>query len=504
MDTYNINKILRPKLLLIYFLLLAGLYLFSLWQREADIDDAWIGEHAYWLAKEGHARSELMRGITQQEDYLVVHHKLLTLHGALFIKLFGFSLYSLKSVSLAYFFAFGIMFYYYSVKKKKIAHRGQLILCALILLTFPWVFKYSFVYRPEMMIMAMTFASWILLEEIVEGSSHRWISAVAAGMLGGLCFAAHLNGIVVAGAGFILLILNRKWVPSLAFGLAALAGMAVYFYDFNASYGWSFWWMQFSESPALDSLPETNPLIQSLLNLANEHKRFFHDPMIASFSIFILFSLFAGFKLLLHKRKNMLLYTFLLALLLGLSAVHKSRQYLLVYFPFLAIMASDVYYSYFLRDRQANFFDRWRNKKAISALLILFLFGYLSSGLFYNLRYSQEKFNVKDNELITEKYVTEDPENINIVAPMTFIFNEIEKFGRIQSDVCYVELQKEDPTVIGAGFLERTKAFDIRYIILSGYFRERLGWEHPELVHIPEDFEIISGSDDAYLVIRRK
>jgi hypothetical protein len=87
---------------------------------------------------------------------------------------------------------------------------------------------------------------------------------------------------------------------------------------------------------------------------------------------------------------------------------------------------------------------------------------------------------------------------------MTFIFNEIENYRRIQSEVCYTEFQKTDSTVSGAGFLERTKSFDIRYIILSKYYREKLGWEHPDNLKIPSEFEVISSNDDKYLVIRRK
>ena len=81
-------------------------FIYSLFIRNVDIDDAWLGEHAYWLAKEGHARSELMRGWFLQEVRLLIHHKLMTLLGMVFIKFFGFSVYTLKSVSLLYFALF--------------------------------------------------------------------------------------------------------------------------------------------------------------------------------------------------------------------------------------------------------------------------------------------------------------------------------------------------------------------------------------------------------------
>jgi hypothetical protein len=497
------KNLLKRSFLLPVMLLLVALYLYSLWQREADIDDAWIGEHAYWLATEGHARSELMRGVTMQEEYLVVHHKLLTLHGAAFIKLFGFSLPALKSVSLVYFLLFLALFVCFFRKEKK--NRPANTWFGLILLfSFPWVFKYSFVFRPEIMVMTLTFAGWLMLEKALHSARKAWLPSLLAGVLAGLCFATHLNGVIVAVAGFIFLLAYKRFIPAILFGLGALAGTLPYFYDLNSAYGWELWWYQLSQSPALDSLPEVHPLLQPLVNLLNEHKRFFHDPKIAFFSLFMIYSIIFGFKWLKRHRQPMLLYTLLLALLLGLTAMHKSRQYLLVYFPFLVIMISDVYLNYFNVERNKELQTGWRSRKASGIMLVVLLLIFIATGFYYNLVYSLNKFSPKENSRIVREYITETPSKLNIVAPMTFIFNEIENFNRIQSEVCYVEMQKADPSIHGNGFLERTKSFDIRYIILSDFYRKRLGWDDPWKTDLPTDFEIISKKDDKYLIIRRR
>ena len=72
------KKILIPSLFLF-----TAVFLYSLWERIPDIDDAWIGEYAYWFAKDGYVHSELMRGINMQETNFVVHHKLFNLNGAI-------------------------------------------------------------------------------------------------------------------------------------------------------------------------------------------------------------------------------------------------------------------------------------------------------------------------------------------------------------------------------------------------------------------------------------
>jgi hypothetical protein len=498
----KISKILNSNLLIIWLVLLAGLYAFSLWERQADPDDAWIGEHAYWLAKDGHAHSELMRGITNQEDYLVVHHKLLNLQGALFIRIFGFSLYTLKSVSLLYFALFAFLLFYYLRHTKRITGKGQITLTFLLLLTFPWLFKFSFVYRPEVMIMALTFASWICLEKVIEGRRNMLLNSLIAGLLGGLCFSTHLNGIIVAAAGFLLLLINRKYSPALMFASGALATASLYFYDFTETYNWNYWVYQLTQSPALDSIPTAHPLLRPFINLANEHQRFFHNPMIIFFSAFMIFSLVIGFRLLKSRWRNMLLYTTLLALLLGMVAAHKARHYLLIYIPFVMIMIADVAY-YILMNNKNEHLNGWRGKKWSGIILAILLLAFLLSGLFYNFSYSREKFRPGDNARLTARYISEDPATINIVAPMTFIFNEIERYNRIQADLCYYEMSKSDPAITGIGFLEKTKEFDIRYIILSPFERIRLGWDKPGSLKLPEDYVILSEEDDENLVIKR-
>lgn len=504
MNTRWSDIVLHRRVLAIALLVMASLYLYSLWHRDADIDDAWIGEHAYWLAKDGHARSELMRGITGQEEYLIVHHKLLTLHGALFIDTFGFSLYSLKAVSLTYFLLFLVLLWFYLSRVVQMKNGQQWLLIALVLISFPWIFKYSYVYRPEVMIMTLAFGNWILLEKCLgPGGGKKWLYAIAAGVLSGLCFTAHLNGIVVAGAGFLLLLLNRKWTASLAFAMGAGIGMTVYLYDFNPTYGWDYWWYQFSESPALDSLPDVSPFLQPFLNLMNEHQRFFHNPMIAFFSVFMLFGLIIGYRRLVETHKNMLVYVALLAALLGLSAMHKSRQYILVYFPFLVIMISDVYVSYFKSARCEHSFSGWRGNGFVRFLLLVAFAAYIISGFYYNLTYSRKKIYPEENRRIAAHFIPEDSHDIRIIAPMSFIFNEIENFKSIQSEVCYTEMQKSDPKIYGHGFLERTKSFDIRYIILSSQYINKLGMQGTENESLPAGFEVLSDAGDDYLVIKR-
>ncbi len=467
----------RKWLLTVLFLLVLT-YLASIPGRSPDIDDAWIGEHAYWLNEAGYVKSELMRGITDQEDYLIISHKLLVLHGAAFIELFGFSLYSLKSVSLIYFIIFLFIFYYYAVRIRKILSFNEWLFSMILFFSFPWIFKYSFLFRPEIMIMTFAFTSFIFLENYLKKGRGSAVYLIPAGLVSGLAVATHLNGVVVTGAGFLLLLLNRKWTGSIIFGIFSVVTISIYFFDFNADYSFSWWYYQFSSNPALDSINGIPAYLQPLVNLLKEHQRFFHNPKIIIFSALLIVTLFVGGKRIWKDYPRLSLFTLLLFILTAMTAVHKSRQYMLVYFPFLVIMISKVFS--WMHQRDISKF-KVGSQKTISILLYALIIIFIGGSAYYNFQLTLNKFNPVANEQITNKYLgQENLEGTNIIAPMTFIFNEIEDLGRIHGEVCYTELQKEDPGIYGSGFLKKANDFDIEFIYLTPYYRHQLGMDDYE------------------------
>ena len=128
--------ILSRRFLLPVLVFFVAVFLYSLWGRPPDIDDAWIGVDAYTLARDGRVHTDLMAGINGQEEFFVVHHKLLNLQGAAFIKIFGFSLYTLKSVSLLYFLFFLTLFGFYTTKWKKRFDHTDLLFALVLLFAF--------------------------------------------------------------------------------------------------------------------------------------------------------------------------------------------------------------------------------------------------------------------------------------------------------------------------------------------------------------------------------
>jgi len=495
-------RYLKPKYLKPVFIVFALLYLYSLWGRIPDIDDGWIGELAYWLAEDGQVRSELMRGITQQEDKFVVSNKLFVLLGSLSIDVFGFSLYALKSVSLVFFVIFLFLFSTYTLKWKQIFNKQDLLLAFILLAVFPWTFKYSFLFRPEMLLMTVGFLAYIFLEKFLDGKKRKTGYLLLSGLLFGLAMSAHLNGLILASAAAVLLIWNKKYLAVIWLTLAALVGFLPYFFDMTSSTDFELWRHQFFDSPSLDSL-QTGPFwLKPAINLLNEHMRYFHNLQIIAFSVFLMITLAAGARGMFKTYPTLSRFALLVALFTGLIAMHKSRQYILLNFPYMLILITLT----FKKLNQGTLTD-WpvnteKRKAFFQKILLVLLLTFLVISTVFNVRYAIQKFSPEQNRILADTYAGEESQRMNVIAPMTFIFNEIENFNRIQGEVCYIEFQKADPTVKGEGFLKKADEYDIDLIMISPFYQQILGISAFKPGMNKGSYRVIDKTDDL-LVLKR-
>lgn len=476
------------RLLFAFLLIQIGFYIYSLAGREPDIDDAWIGEPAYWMLKDGHARSELMRGWTNQNERILIHHKLITLIGYGVMKVFGFSLYSLKAVSLFFYILFLGAFYYITVLKRKLLNRRQFLIAVLIFFTFHYTFKFSFIFRPEITMMFLTFIAFFVLESSIKKEKYSIIKAGLSGMLSGLVAVAHLNGIAVITAGGILLLINRKWKQIIPYTLGSIIGFGLYFYDFSKNYGFSFWKSQLFQSVLGESSEKANVFLYMANSFLKEHMRFFHDGSIIGFSLLFLLMFIAGYKYIKSNHRIMLQYTVILMIVVALLFTQKSRQYILIYLPFLVIFLSVTIDKWlFSRPELSDWIYLRGWKITVIAVIMVFVIG----SDYYNYRSAKDKFNPELVRTIIKSNIKEKTSELKIVAPMEFIFNEILYFESIQGERLYTTLQQFDKSIKGSGFLEKARTFNIDYIILSEPYIENLGMDELRKDEILSDYRLI-------------
>jgi hypothetical protein len=483
----------KNHIIILLLAIVSLLYIFSLFHRVVDIDDAWDGDFAYWQAKLGYVKSELMHGWAQQEIRLICHHKLLTLQGAFVINTFGFSLFNLKAISLIYFLLF--LFIYYKHTYKKILPPFYFYLSLLLFISNALMFRFSFVFRPELALMTLGFISYLFLDKALKQQNGLGL-VVLSGLFAGIGVATHLNGIIFIIAGGLLLFINKKYLYGIIFGVAALPAAAIYFYDFTSTYNLQFWFNQISEITTDESLSNMPAGISNLVNLLNEHLRFFHSPIEISFSLLFIATLFLTYKNL-QTHKNLVIYAAILVIFLGLISVHKGSKYAIVYLPYLMIILATSLNFLFDQKQSKNI----RFQKNSLSLATILLVVYLFINIFYDVKLSIKKFYASENREFVTKYIHEKTNNLKIVAPIGFIFNEITNFESIQASQCYTDMDKTNKLIYKQGFLDLTKKFERDYIILSEEFINRLGLSDFTVSDFQlNGFEVITKSNDLLIL----
>lgn len=480
----------------IVFLLLCLLFLYSLPGRRLSVDDAWLGEHAWYQAHEGHVRSELMHGITRQDERVLVHHKLLTLHGSAVISLFGFTLPALKSISLAYFLLFVALAGWYLVRRRSLLTPDEFLLFLLLLFAHPLLFDLAFVFRPEVPMMFYGFLSYLLLAESLEtGKGRAWL-VLASGAAAGLCTGLHLNGVIFLLAGFVLLLVRRRYLFTLFLSAGFIVTAALYFYDFTGEYGFSFWFAQITGSPFHERTADYFGWKTILLSVFGEHLRWFHSPVESSLSLLLIVALLTGWKRLKGMR-NLAVYTLVLVVGMGLVAIYKTSKYMVVYLPFVVWMILVV-----LKEASSESEQRGSRHIRIGWLLLIVLLIYLGIAAWFDVSLVRQKFSAAPHRAVTERYFRGRSERMTIVAPMGFVFNEIGRYKAIRSTLLYEEWLKVDPAWYGTGLLSRLNDDGVEALVLDGEAQKAFGLGGLTPDSITSGYRV-TGREPGWLILER-
>jgi hypothetical protein len=329
-----LRRSLFPRLVGVGLLAVAGLTLASLVHRSVYIDDAWLGERAWWLAREGVVRSELFGDVLDYGERMFVFHKLFALSGAVFIGLFGWSLYTLKAVSLVSFAGFLALLWPYC---RRFEARGVFAVTTLILLAHGLVARHVFIYRPEIMLMAIGFGSFALLRSFLEDG--RRGALLGGAVLAGLCVLTHLNGLTFIAAGVFLLLVRRGPRPAVMFGLVASAVGALYLADAALVGKVPTLWRQLLTDPMLvQRFPDAGSRLTGLLS---EHQRYFHSRAEIAFSVLVVVVLAVTGRATELRKSPLVPFALALAGSLAVLAPDKQAYYAIPILPYLALLTAE-------------------------------------------------------------------------------------------------------------------------------------------------------------------
>ncbi len=407
------------------WLLLLAVLLFvaSFYQRVLHGDEAWIGEQAYWAAKDGIVRSELFDGFLGAGTRQWVYHWLFVWQAAGVIRLVGWSSLVLKLISLAYLGVFVLICrphlrHYLTSVAARCLFWAVLLLNALVV-------EYGFVFRPEVMLMCLGFGSWILLQRWLHSAQPRWYHVVLAAALAGLAAATHLNGLIYLMAGTGLLLWRRQWKGATLFAGVGGAVFAMYFLDVLVHNAWGTYFHQFA--PAIDGNESGNGFALVLRALA-EHKRFFHSPLEAALSLLVLTAAVVLYRSRWRTPRltDATLYLLLLVAALAALSQGKTTKYLVLYMPHLCLLVA-VGFEHLPRR------TGWER----AVLVVVLGFYTIVNSVHTGLLISRHEDRVARNQQLAKQLSAY--RHTRIVAPMNLVFNQIDAFT-IQGVTCYLLL----------------------------------------------------------------
>jgi Ca2+/Na+ antiporter len=191
--------------------------------------------------------------------------------------------------------------------------------------------------------------------------------------------------------------------------------------------------------------------------------RFFNGPKEFTMTLLILMSAYLTYKSSERFNKIKFLYIALLIALMGIFSAHKTSKYMMLYLPFFVLLVTK---AWLLLARRSKELPPW-NTMAFLLLLIT----YVIVNSIFNVRLSAKKFFAADTKELLSTYIKEDFSTLNIVAPMTYIFNNIGDFRRIHADLYYSQAYTKQHK----DFSTEATNFNIDYIFLENYHSERSG-----------------------------
>lgn len=390
----------RPNIFWISFpttLGLLGLFLYSCIGRSLNVDDAWLGDPAFWFAKEGVLRSEALRGWEKAEVQLFFTHKLWVLTGGYFVRFFGYGVTQLKMISLLYWSA--LLMSWYFIMARLNLNKKVFWIFLILFLSNSFLFEYGFVFRPDV---AMAFyCSWVFYLNDCYLKTNRYNYLVGAGLCAAVALGHHLNGVIVIGAGGLLLLLNRRIPSALVFGILASLGFAIHLSDVRSQADLNQFLGQLFHG---QDLRGDRSFFRYLFNILDEQRRYLHSLKEASLTLLLISALYVGWKSLVRDYKNMLTFTFALMALLAIIAHGKTSKYLLLMIPF---------FLFFISVIVAENFSQ--NKKKFAALLGLYFICQIPTNWHFT-------FNKSSITPLLEELTADLPHHHNVLGPMTGVF----------------------------------------------------------------------------------
>jgi hypothetical protein len=432
-------------------------FIFSIFKRFIYIDDAFFGEQAYYLAKEGIVKIPSMLDFLGCENHLLSYHKLNIFIGAGLIKIFGFSLTPLRTISILFTAGLVWVLIKHCRHYPQIYTKQHIAIGLFILLCNPLIVLYAFTYRPEIWLTLFGFISFYFINKTLEENAPIY-NTIFAGIFAGLAFLTHLNGLIFPVAGFVSLLFFKKYKLLVWYVISGCIIGILYFWDLWQGNNMQLWLYQLKNWPDNNATSYMSASILDfiknvLLKLSNEHQRFFWSDKVWGVSSIFLLCLIFNFRYLYKNHKLLIIYTLTLILTLNIAGGQIAERFLIYFIPFFALIISISIVR--VIELKMN---------VLNAILIILLFLQLSFvfnmfSFIYNKRGNFVAFQTEILNKIKDKKAL-------VLAPYQFVFNGVETnhLASFKSFEYHEVLIKK--TFTQEAFFKRADSLNIKYIII--------------------------------------
>lgn len=316
--------------------ILAILLLWSLYNRFIYADDGWLGEQANSIAKHGIVRTKLPElyykhfGIGGTAIH--VYHKLFIWLGGLLIYLTGyFNPYLLKSISLTAYIIL-ILVVLYDYRDKLPDRRISSLVLLFYFLALPNFIRISFIYRPEIIVTLFGYLSFRIISKW-RGKNGFFL----AGLFAGMATLFHLNGLVFILSGMAYIALYHKSFRSVFFfGLGASVCL-LYFADIVYHHAYLVWWQRLEIHPGVINNGQIKNTLPLHITWDKLNKLFFRSIGELAYSIPLILALYFLLRNKVKVLKAEIRYLTLLIIVLYLFA--KSGLFYNIYlYPYAIVL----------------------------------------------------------------------------------------------------------------------------------------------------------------------
>ncbi len=380
--------------------------------RGIYIDEAWIGQQVYSLLHKGVIITDLFRDYPPLDKTIVIYHKLIVWMGALTATIFGWGLYQLRLVSALSGIATLLMMYLFI---KSIESRRAAAIACLILLWSPVFWEQMRIFRPEMLMTCLGFASFLILWEAYMKESIAL--TVLAGAFAGWSGLAHPIGLFFMISGAVALLFEREFKLALILALTSLFAFAPYLTGLLID--WRLFFSQLFDNGVMASKLSLE-WWRPFLNLFNEHMRIFRGPDTFGITILLIISLFLTSRK--EFKENRFFWTYLITLFIleGAAPFPKIIRYMLPVTPFFALAASRAISSLSFSGKGRSHF--------INIVYIIWIGAYvIYGGYALGAAAFGERTAVRERE--TNRMMAEKMKKTTLVmAPFDFVFDQVDNF----------------------------------------------------------------------------